>query len=102
MGITPTNHNKEVIHNIKGNRRQPGDTPTASDMLTYPPPSHTKYMQQKIAKLRLRFIMGTTPTNNNEEVIYNINGNPRQPEDMPTVLNMPTQPQNILCTYSYR
>ena len=52
MGTTPTNHNKEVIYNIKGNPRQPEDTPTALEMTTYPNnlPS-TQNMQRKIAKL---------------------------------------------------
>ena len=34
-----------------------------------------------------RFIMGTTPTNHRKEVMYNIKGNLRQPEDMPTELH---------------
>ena len=69
MGTTPLNHNIEVIYNIKGNPRQQEDMPTASDMPTYLqlPLAHNTY--SKIAKLQLKFIMGTTPKNNNKEVI---------------------------------
>ena len=44
----------------------------ASETPTYPqqPPAPNIYMQQNIARLRLRLIMGTTRTNYNKEVIY--------------------------------
>ena len=59
--------------------------PTMSTLwLPPPPPTDTQYMQQKIAKIWLRFIMGTTPTNHNKEMMYHIKGNPRQPENTPT------------------
>ena len=67
--------------NLRRNPRQPEDTPTASET-----PTGTQY---KIARLQLKFIMGTTPKNHNKEVVYSIKGNPRQHEDMPTTSDTP-------------
>ena len=73
-------------------QRQP-DTPTYPQQ--HPPPAYSK-----IAKLRLRFIMRTTPTNNNKEVVYNIKGKyrtlPQPVHILPTPHTMHTTKDSYL------
>ena len=94
MKTAPKNHNKEVIYNNKGNHRQPGATPTDSDMPSeIQSPPDTQSMYQKIAKFTAKkIIMENTPTNHNKKVIYNIKGNSRKPQDTPTASETPIYP----------
>ena len=54
----------------------------------------SNHLQQKIAKFTVNSTMGSTPINHNKQVIYNIKGNPRQPEDTPTASDTPSDIQS--------